>query len=124
MDAFSSLQVDSRNEDGALSGLPQKGLVTAALTGVGFDWCQSTGLVPKDEDATGVASSLLVDLSWCSESHPASNAEVLAYLLVALRVEVSLNEDVHLTLPGPVPVKKLSATCCYVGKMQLAVLLF
>ena len=42
LDAFPGFQVNSRNEDGAVGGLPQKGLVPAAVTGVGLE-CESTG---------------------------------------------------------------------------------
>ena len=48
LDAFSGLQVDTRNEDGTVGGLPQKGLVPTAVTGVGLEWCESTGLVSQN----------------------------------------------------------------------------
>ena len=124
LDAFPGLQVDSRNEDGAVGGLPQKGLVPAAVTGVGLEWCESTGLVTQDKDATMCACSFLVGLSWSSKSCPASNAEVLAGLLVPLWIKVSLNKDVHLTLSCSVPVQYLFAECRDVGKVYLVVCLF
>ena len=52
LDAFSGLQVHTRNEDGAVSGLPEKCLVAAPIAGVGLQWRESTGLVTQHKDAT------------------------------------------------------------------------
>ena len=124
LEAFSSLQIDSCNEDGAVGGLPQESLKSTSLLGVGCNWGQPAGLVTKNEDATGVASAFLVDLCRCSKGYSSSYAEILANLLVTLRVKVGLYKNAHLALPGPEPVQKLLAKGGDVGKVQLAMFLF
>ena len=52
LNAFPGLQVYTRNEDGAVSGLPEKFLVAAPIAGVGLQWRESTGLVTQHKDAT------------------------------------------------------------------------
>ena len=62
-----------------------------------------------------------IGMCWSTKRRSASNGEVLTSLLVLLWIQVSFNEDVHLTWSCPIPVKYLFAEVCDIGKVDLVV---
>ena len=69
-------------------------------------------------------SVILIGFRRCSKDSAASDAEVLAKLMVALLIQMSLSKDIDSTVTCPVPVNDLFAKICDIAKVQDVVLLF
>ena len=69
------------------------------------------------------SSIALIGCRWCAKSSSASNAEVLADLIVLLWVQVRFRQDVDATFSGPVPVNHLATHVGYVAKVKDVVFL-
>ena len=83
---FPCLQVDSCEENGAVSCLPKTSLVATSLTGVGFQWREATSLISQKEDSSMTTRVVLIGVSGDSKGSAATDGEVLASLLVLLGI--------------------------------------
>ena len=120
---FRVAEVNAQDHYSALRGLPEEGLVAAALDCVGLKFGQTARRICKHQYPTMCTVVVTIWSCWCTESRPTTYCEVLTDFTMSLWVQARFSKNVNFTFPRPVPVNDLAPKVRDITIAELVVVL-